>query len=78
MSTKFLTRKEVADRYGVTAACLDRWVADTTSDFPRSMKIGRNRCFYAADLDAFDRRCVANGKFKSLRQAEALAERAVA
>jgi excisionase family DNA binding protein len=78
MSTKFLTRREVAERYGVVVITIDRWAADPTSGFPSSTRIGRNRCFEASELDAWDRQCAELGKFKSRRQAEAVAERATA
>jgi excisionase family DNA binding protein len=78
MSTRFITRKEVAERYGVVVMTIDNWAADPNLGFPRSIRIGRNRCFEASELDAWDRQCAERRQFKSRRQAEAVAERAVA
>lgn len=55
-TTKYLTARQVAERYSVSDMTLWRWLNDDTLKFPKPMVIRRRRLFDADALDVFDAR----------------------
>ena len=51
-ASTFLSKQDLADRYGVPVATVSRWVHYGTG--PRSLKIGKHRRFRLADVIAWE------------------------
>ncbi|WP_409025205.1 helix-turn-helix transcriptional regulator [Herbaspirillum sp. 1173] len=48
-----LSVTEVLEIVGLSRSTLYAMLADTSSDFPRALKIGRRTCFFQHELDAW-------------------------
>lgn len=57
-TTKWLTRKQVAERYGIPEATLAQWASRRTG--PRYARFGRHARYNLADLTAWEQAQIAN------------------
>ncbi|MBX5148464.1 helix-turn-helix transcriptional regulator [Rhizobium lentis] len=55
ISPQYLTGKQVANRYQITAISLYRWERDERLGFPQPMVINRRKLFKVDDLVAWER-----------------------
>jgi len=51
-----LSKRAVADRYGVVPRTVERWAQNPAVDFPRPIVTNKRWYFDEAELDAFDLR----------------------
>jgi predicted DNA-binding transcriptional regulator AlpA len=53
---RFLSARQVCERYGVTAMTLWRWLRDSEMEFPQPIYINGRRFWNERDLIAWERR----------------------